>query len=652
MLEINDVKKSYYLPSGRIDVLKGVTLSFPDKGLIFIVGKSGGGKSTLLNVICGIEKADDGEVTFNGQPVTIGDAGVIFQQKNLFKELSVRENILFSGGNEKRLENIAERLEIGDILNKTINQISGGQAQRAAIARALMSDSLFLVADEPTGNLDENTGDGIFRLLKELSSDKLIIVVSHDLESAERYGDGIFELDEGRIAAKKSPFNEENTVPVPVRKHKNKEYPYLNKVGRQMIFAKKGITAVSLVISVLLFLLMAAALLLNGVDHNEIYSDFIASNIDSYKYILLSENGNGDYVKKNSKALSYSVNSFLEVEREDILFGYFPFTKSENALSLSSDGFYYIEDYSSSDPFSVGAEILFSDDSREIIYNSVIKDGEEIPITKNINMEEYIGCYFKLYSIYYRYYGDYSTSFEGLKVDSSKKAELLNKIKEETPAIKYCGGVKIPYENRMMTFPKIVISESNAYAGGEISEYFVNLNSVGSYEELFKNFSYGGIVYTETEILNNPDYQISPVVENLKTIGKFITAAACLFAIAELIFLFRLIYVGIKQNDFNTALFRTFGISDGKIFFAYFMGIIAFVLLSCFVVFAFTAPLSAILNAAFYTEFFEKAITFFYLSPTLFLSVLGAEILLSAIPCVAAFIHIKRMKTANGLRGE
>lgn len=649
MLEIDNIKKSYYSPSGRIDVLKGVTLSLPDKGLIFIVGKSGGGKSTLLNIICGIEKADGGEVLFDGKPISPGDAGVIFQQKNLFKELSVRENILFSGGSEERLKSVSARLEIDDILSKNVNEISGGQAQRAAIARALMSDCLFLVADEPTGNLDENTGDGVFKLLKELSANRLIIVVTHDLENAEKYGNGMFELDEGIVTAKKSLLNEKNAVPASAPKRENIKYPYLNKVGRQMIFAKKGKTAVSFVISVLLFLLMAAALLLNGADHNKIYSDFLSVNAD-YKYILLNENGNGEYIKKNSKSLSFSC--VLAAESEDSLFNDFPFAKTENALSLSSDGFYYIEDYSSSNPLSVGAEILFSDGSQEIIYNSVIKDGEEIQITDNIDMGEYIGCYFKPYSVYYRYYGDYSAYFDGLKVDANKKAELLNKIKEETSAIKYCGGIKIPYEYLFEIFPQIVVSENNAYAGEDITSYFVNLNSVASYEELLENFGYGGIVYTETEILNNPDYQISPVVDNLKTIGKFITVAACLFAVVELIFLSRLIYVGIKQNDFNTALLRTFGISDGKIFFAYVMGIIAFVVLSCLAVFALFSPLSAILNAAFYTEFFGSAITFFSLSPSLFLCVFAAEVVLSAVPIAAAFAHIKKMKTADGLRSD
>ena len=217
MLEIRNLTKIYKSKGGVIvKALDGVSIKFPSKGLVFLLGKSGSGKSTLLNVTGGLDKPDDGEIIIKGRNSKSFSSsdfdsyrntfiGFIFQEYNILNEFNVEQNIslalqLQGKKNDKQaVDKILEAVDLSGYGKRKPNTLSGGQKQRIAIARALIKNPEIIMADEPTGALDSNTGKQVFDTLKKLSLEKLIIVVSHDRDFAEYYGDRIIELSDGKI---------------------------------------------------------------------------------------------------------------------------------------------------------------------------------------------------------------------------------------------------------------------------------------------------------------------------------------------------------------------------------------------------------------------------------------------------------------------
>ena len=216
MLKLSGVTKVYKTKGVDVKALNDVSITFPSSGLVFINGKSGCGKTTLLNVIGGLDGIDEGEIfvqdkKLSGFSASDYDAyrntfiGFIFQEYNLLPEFSVEKNIKLAMElqgqdiDEDAFEKLLKDVEIEELKERKISELSGGQRQRVAIARALVKQPRIIMADEPTGALDLATGIQVLDILKKLSKDKLIIVVSHDLEFAEKYADRIIYLVDGRV---------------------------------------------------------------------------------------------------------------------------------------------------------------------------------------------------------------------------------------------------------------------------------------------------------------------------------------------------------------------------------------------------------------------------------------------------------------------
>ena len=217
MLEIRNIRKTYRSKKGvETRALDGVSLSFPERGLVFLLGKSGSGKSTLLNICGGLDRPDEGEIVIRGRSSKDFSAedfdsyrntcvGFVFQEYNVLNEFSVEDNVALALElqNKKRdpqeIRRILRIVEMEDFAKRKPNTLSGGQKQRVAIARALVKDPQIILADEPTGALDSETGRQVLDTLKKLSGDKLVIVVSHDREFAEQYADRIVELKDGKV---------------------------------------------------------------------------------------------------------------------------------------------------------------------------------------------------------------------------------------------------------------------------------------------------------------------------------------------------------------------------------------------------------------------------------------------------------------------
>ena len=218
MLELKNITKIYNSGAGVQKALDNVSISFGGHEFVSILGASGSGKTTLLNLIGGLDGYDEGDMIVDGTSTKSfadkdwdsyrnGTIGFVFQSYNLISHLSVLENVklalsisgISNRESKKRAIEVLKNVGLEEHINKKPNQLSGGQMQRVAIARALVTDPKIILADEPTGALDSSTSAQIMDLIKEISKDKLVIMVTHNAEIAEKYSDRIVRLSDGVV---------------------------------------------------------------------------------------------------------------------------------------------------------------------------------------------------------------------------------------------------------------------------------------------------------------------------------------------------------------------------------------------------------------------------------------------------------------------
>ena len=229
MLELNDIKKDYVSGSTTVSALKGINLRFRDCEFVSILGQSGCGKTTMLNIIGGLDKYTSGDLKINGVSTKNykdrdwdfyrnNSIGFVFQSYNLIPHQTVLSNVelaltlsgVSKAERKKRAIEALEKVGLGEQIHKKPNQMSGGQMQRVAIARALVNNPDILLADEPTGALDTETSIQIMELLKEISKDRLIIMVTHNPELAKDYSTRIVKLLDGVITDDSDPYTLED----------------------------------------------------------------------------------------------------------------------------------------------------------------------------------------------------------------------------------------------------------------------------------------------------------------------------------------------------------------------------------------------------------------------------------------------------------
>lgn len=268
MLELNDIKKDYVSGSTTVSALKGINLRFRDCEFVSILGQSGCGKTTMLNIIGGLDKYTSGDLKINGVSTKNykdrdwdfyrnNSIGFVFQSYNLIPHQTVLSNVelalTLSGVSKterkRRAIEALEKVGLGEQIHKKPNQMSGGQMQRVAIARALVNNPDILLADEPTGALDTETSIQIMELLKEISKDRLIIMVTHNPELAKDYSTRIVRLLDGVITDDSDPYTLEDmeadikakeAVKVKASEKKNK------KSGKKQKTSMSFFTALSL----------------------------------------------------------------------------------------------------------------------------------------------------------------------------------------------------------------------------------------------------------------------------------------------------------------------------------------------------------------------------------------------------------------------
>lgn len=226
MLELKGITKDYAAGENVVHALKGISVTFRDREFVSILGQSGCGKTTLLNIIGGLDQYTRGDLVINGRSTKSyrdrdwdtyrnHSVGFVFQSYNLIPHQTVLANVemalLLSGTpkaeRRRRAEEALTRVGLGEHLKKRPNQLSGGQMQRVAIARAIVNDPEIILADEPTGALDTETSVEVMEILKELSRDRLVIMVTHNPQLAEEYSDRIVRIKDGLITSDSSPVD-------------------------------------------------------------------------------------------------------------------------------------------------------------------------------------------------------------------------------------------------------------------------------------------------------------------------------------------------------------------------------------------------------------------------------------------------------------
>ena len=371
MLELKNIKKSYKTGEFVQHALKGVSLTFDRNEFVCILGASGSGKTTLLNIIGGLDRYDSGDLIINNMSTkkfndNLWDAyrnncvGFIFQSYNLIGHLSVLENVemslTLSGVKNKKEKalNALDRVGLKDHAYKKPNQLSGGQMQRVAIARAIVNDPEVILADEPTGALDTKTSKQIMELIKEISKEKLVIMVTHNPDLAKKYATRIIEVKDGEVISDSLPkekYKDKNNIEI-----KKTKMSFLTalKLSFNNIRTKKGRTFLTAFASSIGIIGISIILSLsNGFDKQvDIYQKNTLSNFPitiSKSTMSMDEKqmeemmgsmmpGKGDY-PKDKVIYSFDINSFDMLHTNNITKEYIEYIEKLDDSLISGISF-------------------------------------------------------------------------------------------------------------------------------------------------------------------------------------------------------------------------------------------------------------------------------------------------------------------------
>lgn len=330
MLSLKNIIKDYAMGGTTVHALKGISIDFRENEFVSILGQSGCGKTTMLNIIGGLDRYTDGDLVIDGvstkkykdrdwDTYRNHKIGFVFQSYNLIPHQTVLANVelalTLSGVSKserrKRAVEVLEKVGLGDQLKKKPNQMSGGQMQRVAIARALVNNPDILLADEPTGALDSATSVQIMEILREISKDKLIIMVTHNPELAEKYSNRIIRLVDGKVVDDSNPYTNEQplkSAPEKVRKTSMSFFTAMS-LSLNNLMTKKGRTILTAFAGSIGIIGIALILSLSsGVQDyiDNIQSDTLAS------YPLMIDSSTTDMTSFMSSSMTARAESLSE----------------------------------------------------------------------------------------------------------------------------------------------------------------------------------------------------------------------------------------------------------------------------------------------------------------------------------------------------
>lgn len=376
MLELINVTKKYREKKHKKETiaLNNVSYRFDKTGLYFVTGKSGSGKSTLLSILSGIDFSFDGDLVvdnksikeFNKNEINYYRStyiGYVFQDYNLIPELNAYENVklgfdVSSNENINEVDDIFKKLDIEDLKTRDINELSGGEKQRIAIARSLVKKPKVILADEPTGALDPINSKNIMDLLNELSKEYLVIIVTHNINYLDEYESKKLYLDHGNMTTTDISSNKDLAT-YSSKKYKGLSLSHKLKIGFETLFHKKITLFFSLFFVILSLILISISV--SGARYNENYAVYktMQSN-DSYvmvKYYYYDDVNDPRYIDKDNI-------EYVEKNCSDNVKAYSVLSLIENADTVTYLSGYYAKD--NDDDFSYYEPKVFKYDSKSI----------------------------------------------------------------------------------------------------------------------------------------------------------------------------------------------------------------------------------------------------------------------------------------------
>lgn len=671
MLELRNVKKSFSDGRMRIDAVKGVDLCFPERGLFFLVGKSGSGKSTLLNLLGGLEKPTSGEVVYEGRALSSMSSreldeyrartvSFVFQEKNVFPALTVAENITFSDASAHPQKTL-EELGIGGLLERKVNELSGGQLQRVAIARALVRGCRVLLADEPTGNLDRETSRELFSLLKQLSRDRLVIVVTHDRESAEAFGDVVITLKSGQVdeITRKETAQDGDLAEVrsaetvaPRAAGRKGRRTYAGKTAIAAFFGRKAKCIVSVILSVLVLLCMEIVLTAQGGTDAEVEARFLESHPDTYSYAYLKIG------QKPPLSVSQMVREVLPEEEDALLVNGIGIQARSleqlNSFGFSTEGCAPLEEdvfYVNAGNWGTGRKLdeevwgrterHESDPEREF-YDCVLIDGEEVPFLESgLSVEECVGMQFRLYATFL---------YEAFSPDEVPTLTLGGIVKDAFTGSRYDTHFPLLYANHDFVFSEgcyetiWAIHSALVPVDGDLVQTVRALSNA----DLLLTSEHGAESFYVVE--SGGDWVVTfPRVDGtLYDLALYMWIASAILGVIYFVLILQLIAATIRDKKSEIALMRALGLSQGQVFAAYFKAVCLFTLPSVLLAWLLMPAVVGVLNLIFAVEFmgslvypvFVTFLPFVYIGAfgiaAALLGYLAAVLLLAKVPLAAA----------------
>lgn len=675
MLELRNVKKSFSDGRMRIDAVKGVDLCFPERGLFFLVGKSGSGKSTLLNLLGGLEKPTSGEVVYEGRALSSMSSreldeyrartvSFVFQEKNVFPALTVAENITFSEASA-RSQKVAEELGIGGLLERKVNELSGGQLQRVAIARALVRGCRVLLADEPTGNLDRETSRELFSLLKELSCDRLVIVVTHDKESAESFGDVVIALKSGRVdeITRKETAQDGDLAEVrsaetvaPRAAGRKGRRTYAGKTAIAAFFGRKAKCIVSVILSVLVLLCMEFALAANGGEDAEVEARFLESHSDTYSYAYLKIG------QKPPLSVSPMVREVLPEEEDALLVNGIGIQARSleqlNSFGFSTEGCAPLEEdvfYVNAGNWGTGRKLdeevwgrterHESDPEREF-YDCVLIDGEEVPFLESgLSVEQCVGMQFRLYATFL---------YEAFSPDEVPTLTLGGIVKDAFTGSRYDTHFPLLYANHDFVFSEgcyetiWAIHSALVPVDGDLVQTVRALSNA----DLLLTSEHGAESFYVVESGGDWVITFPRVDDTLYDLVSYMWIASALLGVIYFVLILQLITATIREKKSEIALMRALGLTKGQVFAAYFKAVCLFTLPSVLLAWLLMPAVVGVLNLIFAVEFMGSLVypVFVTFLPFVYIGVFG--IAAALLGFLAAVLLLARIPLAAAMRKE